>query len=62
MKKWILVAFSLSLVGCFSWEEFQTNGPSESDKFVAADDVSSLSVVEILKEEPNAAFVGTKED
>lgn len=62
MKKWILVAFSLSLVGCFSWEEFHTNGPSESDKFVAADDVSSLSVVEILKEEPNAAFVGTKED
>ena len=62
MKKWILVAFLLSFVGCFGWEEFHTNGPSESDKFVAADDVSSLSVVEILKEKLNAAFVGTKED
>ena len=63
MKKWMLIFFLLSLVGCFGWEEYPYNGgASELDKFVAADDVSSLSVVEILKEELNAAFVGTKED
>ena len=63
MKKWMLIFFLLSLVGCFGWEEYPYNDDaSELDKFVAADDVSSLSVVEILKEELNAAFVGTKED
>ena len=63
MKKWMLIFFLLSLVGCFGWEEYPYNGDaSELDKFVAADDVSSLSVVEILKEELNAAFVGTRED
>ena len=60
MKKWILVAFLLSLVGCFGWEEYPTGGPSEADKFVAADDVNSLSVVRVSEEEFNTVFAGTE--
>lgn len=61
MKNWISVALLLLLVGCFRWEDHNTEGGvRESDRFVAADDVNSLRVLRVSAEEFNAVFAGTE--
>lgn len=63
MKKCLLFLIILLQYGCHhNWDTVPNwKGFSESERFVAADDINSLSVVGVPVEELNTASVGTKE-